>query len=71
MWEFSDEQAVDVEHSTLSEEEKAFIVRKMWTDDGRYICAQYHAVRAGTKHTSERITYHRLEKYTGCCMDET
>eukprot|EP00959_Pyramimonas_sp_CCMP1952_P379545 7950387-Pyramimonas_sp.AAC.1 len=22
-------------------------MQRMWTDDGRYMCAQYHAVRAG------------------------
>eukprot|EP00959_Pyramimonas_sp_CCMP1952_P352890 7393339-Pyramimonas_sp.AAC.1 len=45
-WIFSDEQLADAGHSALSDEEKALITRRMWTDDGRYICKRYHAVRA-------------------------
>eukprot|EP00959_Pyramimonas_sp_CCMP1952_P465798 9488937-Pyramimonas_sp.AAC.1 len=52
-WICSDEQVADVGQSTLSEGEKALITRRMWTDDGRYICNRYHAVRAGFGYCSQ------------------
>eukprot|EP00959_Pyramimonas_sp_CCMP1952_P377724 7911939-Pyramimonas_sp.AAC.1 len=49
-WVSSDEEVADLGQSTLSEEDKALIMRKMWTCDGRCVCHQYHAVRAGSGH---------------------
>eukprot|EP00959_Pyramimonas_sp_CCMP1952_P422211 8844547-Pyramimonas_sp.AAC.1 len=34
----------------------ALITRRMWTDDGRYMCNQYHAVRAGFGYCLQRLT---------------
>eukprot|EP00959_Pyramimonas_sp_CCMP1952_P046539 972051-Pyramimonas_sp.AAC.1 len=52
----SDEEVADVGQSTLSKEDKALTMRKVWTDDGRYICHQYHAVRAGFGHCLQCLT---------------
>eukprot|EP00959_Pyramimonas_sp_CCMP1952_P177945 3719368-Pyramimonas_sp.AAC.1 len=46
-WVYLDEEVTDAGQSTLSDEEKALMNQRLWTDDGRYICSRFHAGRAG------------------------
>eukprot|EP00959_Pyramimonas_sp_CCMP1952_P399972 8380196-Pyramimonas_sp.AAC.1 len=53
---FSDEEVADVGQSTLSEDDKALIMRNMRTADGTYICHQYRAVSAGFGYCLQCLT---------------
>eukprot|EP00959_Pyramimonas_sp_CCMP1952_P112151 2345178-Pyramimonas_sp.AAC.1 len=49
-WIFSDGEMIDTGRGLPTGEQKALIGRKLWTDDGRFICVNYHVVRAGFGH---------------------